>query len=138
MAANDPKQTVKNWMAMIRLIRVFTWLLLLHFVGAQAEDGAADEKAVKASIQDGTAMYICQDQVFLDTVNLDKRTCRSEVSRYSVVCWQMLDKLIPDYSLPLDDRGKGKYSDLSDVFTHCVQAKLLLSEMEFRNYSQKN
>jgi len=99
---------------------------------AQASDIVVDYKDVKKSIQDGTVMIVCGDQLFLDFVHLDLQTCGSELARYAPSCWQTLDELVSGHLFTGDDIGRKKYSNVADIFLQCIQAKLLMSEFHFQ------
>ncbi len=99
---------------------------------AQEPEISAGEDKVKASIEKVAVKYVCSEPALLENDEILPGWCQIGVSTAADACWTMIDKLVPDYRVTGSEQATERYSNITDVFIHCVQAKVLLTLIRSR------
>ena len=88
-----------------------------------------DESEVKAAVEEIGVLDVCPDQALLKLADLEVENCRNRLSKLAVVCWHIIDPVIPDYEIQMDENNKEGAKDriisLSLVYSSCVRSELL-------------
>ena len=108
-------------------------LFLLHISLVAAGAEVIVESRVKLEVEKMTVMLLCVDEGLLETVEMDFRRCAHAISILKDSCWSKLDKLIGNYEVTANDEGMQRIADIQEVFTPCVQAKLLMTSVDSRH-----
>lgn len=112
-----------------RLI-IAVFVCLFHQIG-YAQDSVAmySESEVKAAVEEIGVLNICPDQSLLKLVELDVENCRSRLAKLAIMCWHIIDPVIPNYEIERDEdskeSGKSRIISLSLVYSSCIRSELV-------------
>lgn len=120
--------------SVIRLSIALIGILVLVLQSAYARDAESSlsEAQVKSLIEDVAVIHVCSDRELLARVGRDTLKCRIGVSAFADGCWEMLDKLEPNYELAGREDDDEHTTAISDVFIHCMQAKWVTAAVKLQ------
>ena len=144
MAGTDPKQPLAHFVTSGKATQdpmeisymTATRFIVVLFLFITCDSGFAqdsitnfDESEVKAAVEEIGVLDVCPDQALLKLADLEVENCRNRLSKLAVVCWHIIDPVIPDYEIQMDENNKEGAKDriisLSLVYSSCVRSELL-------------
>lgn len=116
-------------MGSARLIVLMFFFLVCQFGYAQEPSAKYTEDEVKMAVEEIGVLDVCPDQALLKLAELEVENCRSRLAILSVVCWHIIDPVVPDYEIEKDENNneiaKDRLISLSLVYSSCIRSELL-------------
>ena len=104
-------------------------LIICHPGFAQDSIKIYDEPEVKAAVEEIGVLNVCPDQALLKLSEIEVENCRKRLSKLAVVCWHIIDPVIPNYEIVVDTNkkeiAKNRINSLSLVYSSCIRSELL-------------
>ena len=83
------------------------------------------ESEIKAAIEEAAVLNVCPDQALLELAEIVVTNCRTHIAKLAPLCWNMIDRIIPNYAIEQSEMGKERFISILAIYASCVRAELL-------------